>query len=78
MENPLYMYRENSRDDDDDESIDSNDENHYRNDYPDEDEFGNGSGYSEDEEDIRRAVEDLDIGDNHLMFFQMRDVQVWS
>lgn len=57
------MYRDNDPEDDFNESDDSNDENYYTNDYPDD---GEGA-YSEGEEDIRRAVEDFDIG-NFLFY----------
>lgn len=44
---------ENASDEDD-----SNDENNWRNDYPDEDEFNESIG----EDDMRKAIEDFDIG----------------
>ncbi|XP_058453286.1 probable RNA polymerase II nuclear localization protein SLC7A6OS [Malaya genurostris] len=45
----------------DDESEDSNDENNWRNDYPDEDDDVFGDADSVDEDDMRRAVQNLDI-----------------
>ncbi|XP_065089901.1 probable RNA polymerase II nuclear localization protein SLC7A6OS [Ochlerotatus camptorhynchus] len=49
------------------ESEDSNDENNWRNDYPDEDEDVFGDCQSVGEDDMRRAVEELDLeGDREL------------
>lgn len=49
------------------ESEDSNDENNWRNDYPDEDEDVFGDCQSVGEDDMRRAVQELDLeGDREL------------
>ncbi|XP_053695888.1 probable RNA polymerase II nuclear localization protein SLC7A6OS [Sabethes cyaneus] len=65
-DDPLYSnHRGGSTGDEDTE--DSNDENNWRNDYPDEDDDIFGEANSVGEEEIRRAVEDFDFeGDREL------------
>ncbi|XP_058815969.1 probable RNA polymerase II nuclear localization protein SLC7A6OS isoform X2 [Topomyia yanbarensis] len=67
-DDPLYSsHRCHGENTSDEESEDSNDENNWRNDYPDEDEDVFGDANSVDEDDMRRAVQDLDIdGENEL------------
>ncbi|XP_019561485.3 probable RNA polymerase II nuclear localization protein SLC7A6OS [Aedes albopictus] len=70
-DDPLYSSHRGLGDRSDDsageESEDSNDENNWRNDYPDEDEDVFGDCQSVDEDDMRRAVEELDLeGDREL------------
>lgn len=63
-----FMYsthREGKADTDSDSSDDSNDENNWRNDYPDEDEYG---GSSIDDDDMRRAVEEFDLSEFPVIF----------
>lgn len=64
-DDPLYSSHRglgDRSDSDGGESEDSNDENNWRNDYPDEDEDVFGEAASVDEDDIRRAVEEFDLG----------------
>ncbi|EAT45368.1 AAEL003332-PA [Aedes aegypti] len=70
-DDPLYSSHRGLGDRSDDsmgeESEDSNDENNWRNDYPDEDEDVFGDCQSVDEDDMRRAVEEIDLeGDRDL------------
>uniref|UniRef100_A0A8D8D774 Probable RNA polymerase II nuclear localization protein SLC7A6OS n=1 Tax=Culex pipiens TaxID=7175 RepID=A0A8D8D774_CULPI len=69
-DDPLYSSHRglgDRSDSDGGESEDSNDENNWRNDYPDEDEDVFGEAASVDEDDIRRAVEEFDLdGDRDL------------
>ena len=69
MDYPLYFdHRSLNNAPDTDDSEDSNDENNWRNDYPDEDDNAYGEDdESIDEDDMRRAVEQIDIdGDREL------------
>lgn len=50
-----------------DGSDDSNAENNWRNDYPDDEEGDRGSSIGENE--MRRAMEDFDIGKNNRLFY---------
>lgn len=52
----------------DNDSEDSNDENNWRNEYPDSDDMGDDDKSSIGEEDIRRAMKYIDIG-NYIIFF---------
>ena len=63
-DDPLYACHRglDSDDSSDADSEDSNAENDWRNDYPDEDEDGLADGASVGEDDMVRAVEDLDLG----------------
>ncbi|XP_040168619.1 probable RNA polymerase II nuclear localization protein SLC7A6OS [Anopheles arabiensis] len=62
-DDPLYACHRglDSDDSSDADSEDSNAENDWRNDYPDEDEDGLADGASVGEDDMVRAVEDLDL-----------------
>lgn len=63
MNDDLYegRYADTGYDDESDtHSEDSNSENHWRNEYPDEDEYGDDESIGES--DMRRAVNNLDIG----------------
>lgn len=69
-DDPLYSSHRGLGDRSDsmgEESEDSNDENNWRNDYPDEDEDVFGDCQSVGDDDMRRAVEELDLeGDREL------------
>lgn len=52
-----------------DDSDDSNDENNWRNDYPEDEEADRGSSICENE--MRKAMEDFDIGKKLLMFLRI-------
>lgn len=65
MNDDLYMgrYGDNGYvDESDTHSEDSNSEGHWRNEYPDEDEYDYEDDESVGESDMRRAVNNLDIG----------------
>lgn len=57
--------RDNGQRDSSDESEDSNDENNWRNEYPDTEEEGNDDDNSVDENDMRRAFNSMDMGKPH-------------
>ncbi|XP_049281006.1 probable RNA polymerase II nuclear localization protein SLC7A6OS isoform X2 [Anopheles funestus] len=65
-DDPLYSSHRglDSDDSSDTDSEDSNAEGNWRNDYPDEEDHPDGD--SVDEEDMARAVEDLDLGEREL------------
>lgn len=58
-------------DESDTHSDDSNSESHWRNDYPDEDdEYGDDDNESIGEREMRRAVNNLDIGETICCYFE--------
>lgn len=64
--------RDNGLDDSSPESEDSNDENNWRNEYPDTDEEGGGGGGHDDdsvgEKDMRRAFNSMGMGKFYIVF----------
>lgn len=76
LNDDLYTgrYDDNGYNDESDtHSEDSNSEGHWRNEYPDEDEDGNGSI---SESDMIRAVNNLDIG--MLIFYFIKTVDLFK
>lgn len=71
VEDYYSSYREPEDRDSENESEDSNDENNWRNDYPDEDEMAGDDNSSVGEADMRRAMNDFDIGKHILMFLKL-------
>lgn len=61
-------YRDTGMQESDNDSEDSNDENNWRNEYPDSDDMADGDNSSVGEADMRRAMKDFDIGKWLLMF----------